>query len=170
MVGDRAFKENAAAQAAPIAANLDKRYGSFDAYLVEWRARRVPFTDEAERLADRWVRFALAPLPDGTYRERALRAAVEAEWRSIVDADGLAALARVACPVFIVHALKPWLGGRPYFTDAIVETQLKAARSASLFVARESDHGTLLRDPEPAMIDAIRRFVRRAVGGGARGE
>ena len=109
MIGDRAFAENAVARAAPIAASLDKRYVSFDAYLAEWRTRREPFTDEAERLADRWVRFALAPLPDGSYRARALRAAVEAEWRSIVDADGLAALAQVACPVLIVQALKPWL-------------------------------------------------------------
>jgi len=170
MVGDRAFRENAAAQAAPIATQLDKRYVSFDAYLAEWRARSAPFTDEAERLADRWVRFALAPLPDGSYRERALRAAVEAEWRSIVDADGLAALARVACPVLIVQALKPWLGGRPYFTRAIVETQLQAARSAALFVARESDHGTLLRDPEKAMVDAIRTFVGACIGGGVRGK
>jgi pimeloyl-ACP methyl ester carboxylesterase/DNA-binding SARP family transcriptional activator len=168
MVGDRAFRENAAAQAAPIATRLDKRYASFDAYLAEWRARRVPFTEEAERLADRWVRFALTPLPDGSYRERALRVAIEAEWRSIVDTDGLAALAQVACPVLIVQALKPWLGGRPYFTRAIVEAQLKAARSATLFVARESDHGTLLRDPEPAMVDAIRAFVGRYVGGTAR--
>ena len=166
MVGDRAFRENAAAQAAPIATSLDNRYVSFDAYLTEWRARRAPFTDEAERLADRWVRFALAPLPDGRYRERALRVAVEAEWRSIVDADGLAALAQVECPVLIVQALKPWLGGRPYFTRAIVEAQLKAARSAALFVARESDHGMLLRDPEAAMVDAIRTFIRRSAGKG----
>jgi pimeloyl-ACP methyl ester carboxylesterase/DNA-binding SARP family transcriptional activator len=168
MVGDRAFRENAAAQAAPIAAQLDRRYVSFDAYLAEWRRRRAPFSDEAERLVDRWVRFALAPLPDGRYRERALRAAVEAEWRSIVDADGLAALARVACPVLIVQALKPWLGGRPYFTRAIVAAQLEAARTAALFVARESHHGTLVRDPEPAMVEAIRTFVGECTRGGTR--
>jgi pimeloyl-ACP methyl ester carboxylesterase/DNA-binding SARP family transcriptional activator len=159
VVGDRAFAENAAARAAPIIAGLDKRYASLDAYLTEWRARRGRFTDEAERLADRWARFALTPLPDGRYRERALRAAVEAEWRSIVDADGLAALGRVAAPVLIVHALKPWLGGRPYFTREIVEVQLNTARAATLYVARDSDHGTLLRDPEPSMVDAILAFI-----------
>jgi hypothetical protein len=36
--------------------------------------------------------------------------------------------------------------------------------SRSLFVARESDHGMLLRDPEPAMVDAIRTFIRRSAG------
>jgi pimeloyl-ACP methyl ester carboxylesterase/DNA-binding SARP family transcriptional activator len=159
VVGDRAFAENAAARAAPIIAGLDKRYASLDAYLTEWRARRGRFTDEAERLADRWARFALTPLPDGRYRERGLRAAVEAEWRSIVDADGLAALGRVAAPVLIVHALKPWLGGRPYFTREIVEVQLNTARAATLYVARDSDHGTLLRDPEPSMVDAILAFI-----------
>jgi pimeloyl-ACP methyl ester carboxylesterase/DNA-binding SARP family transcriptional activator len=101
MVGDRAFTENAAAQAAPLATPV----AGFDAYLAAWRARREPFSDEAERLLDRWVRFALAPLPDGAYRARALRAAVEAEWASIIAADSLGALAGVRCPVMIVQAL-----------------------------------------------------------------
>ena len=116
MIGDRAFAENAAAQAAPIAEPLDQPVAGFDAYLAEWRARRARYSDEAERLADRWVRFALAPLPGGAIEAR-LRAAVEAEWASIIGADSLGALARVTCPVLIVQALKPWLGGRPYFTS-----------------------------------------------------
>ena len=76
----------------------------FDAYLAEWRRNRAGFTDEAERLAERWVRFALAPLPDGRYRTRPLRAAVEAEWTSIIAADTLGTLALVTCPVLIVQA------------------------------------------------------------------
>jgi pimeloyl-ACP methyl ester carboxylesterase/DNA-binding SARP family transcriptional activator len=161
MIGDRAFAENAAAQAAPLAADLGVPVAGFDAYLAEWRARREGFTDEAERLAERWVRFNLAPLPDGRYRPRALRAAVETEWASIIAADSLGALARVTCPILIVQALKPWLGGRPYFTRAIVDAQRRAAPSAELFVARDSDHATLIRDPEPPMITAITRFVTR---------
>jgi pimeloyl-ACP methyl ester carboxylesterase len=161
MIGDRAFTENAAAQAAPIADRLGRPVAGFDSYLAEWRANRAGFTDEAERLAERWVRFALAPLPDGRYRARPLRTAVEAEWTSIIAADSLGTLARVTCPVLIVQALKPWLGGRPYFTSAVVEAQLKAVPSAELFVARHSDHGTLIRDPEPAMIAAITEFANR---------
>jgi pimeloyl-ACP methyl ester carboxylesterase len=161
MIGDRAFSENAAAQAAPIADRLGRTVAAFDAYLAEWRANRAGFTDEAERLAERWVRFALAPLPDGRYRARPLRAAVEAEWTSIIAADSLGTLARVTCPVLIVQALKPWFGGRPYFTSAVVAAQLKAVPSAELFVARHSDHGTLIRDPEPAMIAAITEFANR---------
>ena len=34
--------------------------------------RRERFSDDAERLLDRWIRFALAPLPGGAYRVRAL--------------------------------------------------------------------------------------------------
>ena len=147
--------------AAGIADQLGHTVAGFDAYLAEWRTRRTGFTDEAERLAERWVRFALAPLPDGRYRARPLRAAVEAEWTSIIAADSLGTLARVTCPVLIVQALKPWLGGRPYFTPAVVEAQRKAVPSAELFVARHSDHGTLIRDPEPAMIAAITEFVSR---------
>jgi pimeloyl-ACP methyl ester carboxylesterase/DNA-binding SARP family transcriptional activator len=159
MIGDRAFAENAAAQAAPIAHGLGRAVAGFDAYLAEWRARREGFTDDAERLAERWVRFALAPLPDGRYRPRALRVAVEAEWASIIAADTLGTLGRVCCPVLMVQALKPWLGGRPYFTQAIVDAQRRAAPSAGLFVARHSDHGSLIRDPEPAMVEAIMKFV-----------
>ena len=163
MIGDRAFTENAAAQAAPLATALGSPVAGFDAYLAEWRTRREPFSDDAERLLDRWVRFALAPLPSGAYRVRALRAAVEAEWDSIIAADSLAALGRVQCPVMIVQALKPWLGGRPYFSRRIVEAQLRAAPKAELFVAEHSDHGTLVRDPAPSMVAAILAFVNRCV-------
>ena len=153
--------ENAAAQAAPIAGSLDQRFGGFDEYLVKSRGERAPWSDEAERLVARWAHYDLAPLPDGTYRRRALRSALEAEWASIIAADSLAMLARVACPILVVQALQPWLGGRPYFTDAIVEAQLRAAPGAQLFVARRSTHGTIVRDPEPDMIEAIMVFVRR---------
>jgi pimeloyl-ACP methyl ester carboxylesterase len=161
MIGNRAFTENAAAQAAPLATSLGSPVAGFDAYLAEWRARRERFSDDAERLLDRWVRFALAPLPGGAYRMRALRAAVEAEWSSIIAADSLGALARVRCPIMIVQALKPWLGGRPYFSRPIVEAQRRAAPHAELFVAEHSDHATIVRDPEPAMVAAIIDFITR---------
>jgi lipase len=160
MIGDRAFVENAAAQATPLARSLGIPVAGFDVYLQTWRARWGPMADEAERLVERWARFALAPLADGRYRERALRAAVEAEWASLVAADGLAALASVSCPVLIVQTLKPWIDGRPYFSRAIVEAQLRAAPSAQLIVAPHSDHGTMIRSPEPAMVEAITKFVR----------
>jgi pimeloyl-ACP methyl ester carboxylesterase/DNA-binding SARP family transcriptional activator len=163
MIGDRAFAENAVARGAPIADSLDRRFPGFDAYRTEHfaRLRREGWSDEAERMAERWVRYDLAPLPDGTYRRRALRKAVEAEWASIVAADSLGALARLHCPVLIVQALRPWHGGLPYFTDDIVAAQLRAAPRAELFVAWDSDHGTLIRNPEPAMLAEIRRFVAR---------
>ncbi len=112
-------------------------------------------------MADRLVHYDLAPLPDGTYRRRALRSALEAEWASIIAAESLAMLARVACPILIVQALQPWLGGRPYFTDAIVDAQRRAAPRAQVFVARRSTHATLVVDPEPDMIEAIMQFVRQ---------
>lgn len=164
MIGDRAFTENAVAQAAPLATRLGLPVAGFDSYLAEWRARREGFSDDAERLLDRWVRFALAPLPGGTYRDRALRTAVEAEWRSIIAADSLGALARVRCPVMIVQALRPWLGGRPYFSREIVEAQLRASSGAELFVARDSDHATIVRDPAPSLVAAILGFVSRCAG------
>lgn len=150
MIGDRAFTENAAAQAAPLATRLGRPVAGFDTYLSEWRAQRGRYSDDAERLVDRWVRFALAPLLSGVYRERALRAAVEAEWTSIIEGDSLGALARVRCPVMIVQAVKPWLGGRPYFTPRIVEAQLRAAPHARLFIGQHSDHTRLFEIPNTA--------------------
>lgn len=163
MIGDRAFAENAAARSAPIGAWLDRRFAGFDAYRAAHRARsrRIPWSDEAERLVERSLHYQLAPLPDGTYRQRALRRAVEAEWASIAAADSLGALGRVGCPVLIVQALRPWIDGRPYFTDDIVAAQLRAASRAELFVTRDSDHGSLILQPEPGLVAAIRRFVVR---------
>jgi pimeloyl-ACP methyl ester carboxylesterase/DNA-binding SARP family transcriptional activator len=169
MIGDRAFTENAVAQAAPIVVGIDKPAVGFDAYLARWRSRRRRWSDQAERLVERWARFAFAPLPNGTYRQRALRVAVEAEWDSIVAADSLGALARVSCPILIVQARRPWLDGRPYFTRRIVAAQLAAAPAAELFVAEHSDHAMLIRDPEPRMVEAIAEFALRcgrAVAGG----
>lgn len=161
MIGDRAFSENAAAQSAPLADGFETSVGGFREYLDAWRAKRQPWSEEAERLLDRWVRYALAPQPDGRYRRRGFRAAVEAEWASIVAADSLGALGRVSCPVLIVQALQPWWGGRPYFTNEIVAAQRQAAPAAELFVASRSNHSTLIRDPEPEMIEAMGRFLER---------
>lgn len=164
MIGDRAFAENAAAQAAPLALSLGQPVAGFDAYLSEWRSRHGPYSDDAERLMDRWARFALAPLPSGVLRERALRVAVEAEWTSIIGADSLGALARVRCPVMIVQAVQPWLGGRPYFTPRIVEAQLRAAPHAKLFIAKRLNHATIVRDPDSKIIDALIGFLGACAG------
>jgi pimeloyl-ACP methyl ester carboxylesterase/DNA-binding SARP family transcriptional activator len=170
MIGNRAFTENAAAQAAPLATRLGQPVASFDAYLSAWRARRRRYSDDAERLLDRWVRFALAPLPSGVYRERALRTAVEAEWASIIGADSLGALGRVRCPVMIVQAVKSWLGGRPYFTSRIVQAQLRAVPHAKLFIAKHSDHATLTLDPEDGMIEALVGFLAKCASDRAGGD
>jgi hypothetical protein len=64
----------------------------------------------------------------------------------------------------IVRAVKPWIGGRPYFSRPIVEAQLRAAPTAQLFVAEQSDHGTIIRDPASDMVAAILDFIRRHAG------
>ena len=61
MIGDRAFTENAVAHVAPIVTQLDKRFAGFHAYLAGWRSRRRSWGDQAERLVERWARFAFAP-------------------------------------------------------------------------------------------------------------
>ena len=98
-IEDDAFTENAAAQSfRPLSTNLERRYGSFEGYLTRWRAEQHPDSDDAERILERTIRYELAPLPDGTYRRRVLRAAFEETFASLLQSDSLGALARVRCP------------------------------------------------------------------------
>ena len=160
VIGDRAFTENAAAQVIkPMSTSLELRFGGFEEYLTRWRAQKGPYSDEAERVLERSIRYELAPLPDGTYRRRALRAAFEETWASLLKSDSLGALTKVRCPTLIVQATRPWIEGRPYLTDATIAAQRKAVPHAQLFVARQSTHPTLVRDPEPAMVETLRNFV-----------
>jgi len=161
VIGDRAFTENAAAQVIkPMGTSLELRFGGFEEYLTRWRAQQGRNSDEAERVLERSIRYELAPLPDGTYRRRALRAAFEETWASLLKSDSLGALTKVRCPTLIVQAKRPWIEGRPYLTDAIITAQRNAVPHAQLFVARQSAHPTLVRDPEPEMVETLRNFVR----------
>jgi pimeloyl-ACP methyl ester carboxylesterase/DNA-binding SARP family transcriptional activator len=165
VIGDRAFTENAAALVIkPWSTTLEQRFGGFEEYLTRWRTEQArlarPWSDDAERILERTIRFELAPLPDGSYRRRALRTAFEETWASLLQADSLGALARVRCPTLIVQATRPWIEGRPYLTDDIIGTQREAAPHARLFVAHQSTHPMLVRDPEPEMVEELRSFVR----------
>jgi hypothetical protein len=64
----------------------------------------------------------------------------------------------------IVQAVKPWLGGRPYFTTRIVDAQLRAVPHSKVFIAEHSDHATMIRDPERGMIEALVGFFSRCAG------
>jgi pimeloyl-ACP methyl ester carboxylesterase/DNA-binding SARP family transcriptional activator len=163
VVGDRAFTENAAAAVIPSQrATLEVRVGGFDEYLVRWRANMLTggWSDEAERVLDRTMRYELAPLPDGTYRRRTLLAAFEHTWASLLESDSLSALREVCVPTLIVQARLPWIGGRPYLTDAIIASQRKAVPHSEVFVARESTHPMLARAPERELIERLKEFVR----------
>jgi pimeloyl-ACP methyl ester carboxylesterase len=162
VVGDQAFVDNAASRIrTPIIDVLDDRFTGFDAYLDQMRSSALRFdgrrrSDEAERLLDRFARYELAPLPGGGFRRRSLRTALEAEWASTRSADLLGELAKVRAPVLIVQAMRPWIAGRPYFTDAIVEAQVRSARDARVYRARNCDHAELVRDPEPGLVKRSR--------------
>jgi pimeloyl-ACP methyl ester carboxylesterase/DNA-binding SARP family transcriptional activator len=163
VIGDRAFTENAAALVVPPQrATLELRVGGFGEYLSRWRATMMTggWSDEAERVLERTIRYELAPLGDGTYRRRTLTAAFEETWASLIRSDGLAALRKIRCPTLIVHATRPWIDGRPYLTDPIVAAQRSAVPHAALFVARHSMHPMLARAPEPEMVARIKEFVR----------
>lgn len=161
VVADPAITERAAAQVVgPLGDTLDLRFASFDAYTSQWRRARPVFNDDAERLSARVTRFQLARLPDGTYRRRPLRIALNDEWDSIVKADALAALRRVRCPTLVVQATKPWIDGVPYLSDIAIAEQMDAARTPTLVIAPRSDHPALINDPEKEMIDALAVFGR----------
>jgi pimeloyl-ACP methyl ester carboxylesterase len=161
VIGDPAFTENAAATVVPpFGQSLEARFKGFQAYLERWRTMQPRYSDAAEAIIERFIPYELARLPDSSFRRRALRVALEEEWASLAEADSVGALASVRCPVLIVYAPQPWIGGRPYFTEEIITAQLQAARSAQLFVAHRSNHPALIRDPEPELIDRIKQFVR----------
>ena len=161
VVGRLAFTENAATaigeHAAAKITPAGGRYGGFAEYLAHARRR---YSSEAERLLERTVRYELARLPDGSYRRRDIRQALEKTWASLLVTDTLGALAAVACPVLIVQATRPWIGGRPYLDYDAIDEQVRAAPHAWRFVAHQSDHPALARDPEPGLIEVITRFVR----------
>lgn len=160
VVASREFTEVSAAKVVKdFGDTLELRFPSFQAYLDAWRRTRVPFSSEAERTAERVARYQLARLADGTYRRRGLREALESEWTSIIEADNLAALAKVRCPVLLVQGAASWVGDEPYISDAVASMQLRTARQAELFVARESNHPMLIRSPEPDMVERIRNFA-----------
>jgi pimeloyl-ACP methyl ester carboxylesterase len=98
-------------------------------------------------------------LPNGSYRRRAIRAAFEETWASLLASDSLGALAQVRCPTLIVHATRPWIEGHPYLTDSIIAAQRKAILQSELFIARQSSHPMLVRDPEPGLVAALSSFV-----------
>jgi len=136
-----------------------RRHGGFSEYLSRWRATRSKYSDDAERLLERVVRYELTPLPDGTYRRRGIRTALEQTWASLTQVDSLAVLANVRCPTLIVQATLPWIDENPYLTDAIIEAQLRAAPHAQRFVARHSNHPSLVHDPEARLVDTIETFA-----------
>lgn len=160
-IGNRAFLQQRGTETVvPTGETLTLRFNSVDEYLRRWRAENPRYSDEAERWIDRFARFELAPLPDGTFRRRGLRESLHAEFASVVEGDTLGTLARVKCPVLIVRADKPWIGGQRWLTKETRDAQLRACPSAQLFVARSSNHASLIRDPEPELIEAINQFVR----------
>jgi pimeloyl-ACP methyl ester carboxylesterase/DNA-binding SARP family transcriptional activator len=165
-IGDRSFLVKRRAQnVVPTEQTLELRFRDVDEYLRQWRAGTPRYSDEAERWLDRFARYELAPLPDGTYRRRGLRAALRDEIQSVLEADTLATLARVRCPTLLVRAAQPWIGEEPWLTDEIWEAQARACPLATRFVARASNHASLARDPEEDLIAAIDRFIRSQIRG-----
>ena len=159
VVGDQAFT---ASVGAPIlksfAAHLAQRFPSIDAYIEAWRANPPQWSDEAMRVADRMVRFEIAPLPDGSYRRRGLRSSLEQLWATTGTVNTLGALRAVDAPVLLVRAGLPWRE-TVYFTPAVTEAQRRAAPRSEVYLAAGCSHPMLVRDPEPGLIAAIKGFA-----------
>jgi len=157
VVGDRAFVESASFVLDEFGPILDQRFATFDEYHAHWSAE----IDDSEwkRWLERSDRIELAPLPDGTFRRRALRQALAAEWASVAQRDGLTALSHVTAPVLVVHADAPWYG-RPYLDTATVQAQMAAARDPRLYVAHGQKHPQVLGAPSRGLVTALHAFAR----------
>jgi pimeloyl-ACP methyl ester carboxylesterase len=167
VVGDRAFIDSASRVLEPIGATLEQRFAGFEEYQSFWAAEN----DQSQwgRWLNRSARMDLAPLPDGTFRRRALREALADEWTSVAERDALAALSRVTVPVLVVHADAPWgTGGdisapwatKPYIDRETVEAQLAAARDTRLFVSGGQNHADVIVRPSEGVIEAVRSFAK----------
>jgi pimeloyl-ACP methyl ester carboxylesterase len=168
-IGDRAFlRRREAESVVPTEETLELRFHDVDEYLAQWRAATPRYSDDAERWLDRFARYELARLPDGTYRRRGLRAALRAEFDSVVDAGTLGILAGVRCPTLLVRAGGPWLGRLPWLTDDMWHAQAAACADPAMFVAPSANHASLVRDPPDELIGAISSFVA-TLGGAADG-
>jgi pimeloyl-ACP methyl ester carboxylesterase/DNA-binding SARP family transcriptional activator len=162
VVGNSAFTENAAARTvSPFLERLSDRFGGLTEYVARLHRRHIPLSSEAERVVERMGHYELAPAGDGTLRRRAIRRALEETWLSLAARDTLADLARVACPVLVVHAALPFRDGTPYLPAHAIGDQLRAVPHVGHFVARRSDHTMLVRDPEPELVEAILDFAHR---------
>lgn len=157
VVGDQSFINSASIVVQEFGPTLDHRFKAFDEYHNRFSVEPSP--NVWGRWLERSDRLELAPLPDGTFRRRALRQALEAEWASVAQADVLGQLAAVRAPVLVVHATAPW-PDRPYLDRATVQRQCTTAPTARLFVAEGSSHSDVVRKPSNALLDAIRDFVR----------
>jgi pimeloyl-ACP methyl ester carboxylesterase len=167
VVGDQAFIDSASLVLHPFGATLDRRFAGFEEYQSFWAAE-----DDGSQWArwlDRSGRIELAPLPDGTFRRRALRQALADEWSSVAERDALAALSRVTAPVLVVHADAPWTvaadinapwAKTPYIDHATVKAQLAAARDARLHVSSGQHHSDLIQRPSAGAIEAVRAFAQ----------
>jgi hypothetical protein len=162
MSGDRAFTENAAARGAPIVDLLDRRFAGFDAYRAEQLNRngQPPWSDTAEQVANRWLHYELAPLPDGS-----CPAGVATGRRSGVGLDRRGGQLWCPTPVALPGADRPGHGTVAGRTSLLHGRHRPCPTAgggpARLFLARDSDHGMLIRDPELGYITAIRTFVAR---------
>jgi pimeloyl-ACP methyl ester carboxylesterase/DNA-binding SARP family transcriptional activator len=166
VVGDEAFTKSAAQILNAHGPSLEERFRSFEDYLA------LSAEEDDSSQWPRWVarsdRMELAPLPDGTYRRRALREALAAEWASVAERDALAALSHVTVPVLILHADAPWKrraavdprwATEPYIDHATVNAQLQAAADARLYVSHGQHHTDLIAHPSAGAIDAVRAFA-----------
>jgi len=168
VVGDQAFIDSASLVLDPFGATLDLRFAGFEEYQSLWAAE-----DDGSQWArwlDRSDRIELAPLPDGTFRRRALRQALAEEWASVAERDALAALARVSAPVLVVHADAPWTvaadinvpwAKTPYIDHATVKAQLAAASDVRLYVSHGQHHSDLIQRPSADAIEAVRAFANQ---------
>lgn len=150
VVGDRQLVRRCAGAVPQIGAGVDARYAGIDDYIAAWT---VPGG------STRYARLELSPMPDGSFRRRALRTALEEMWDSALETETLAPLASIGCPVLVVNARLPWLGDEVYIPPAAARRQAAAPGRGLLVDAPDRNHPGIVRSPEPVMVDALRRFL-----------
>lgn len=130
---------------APALARLERSYPSFEAYLE--LLRQAPYYDgwPWDPAVERYYQADVLMAPDGSVRPRSQPAHIAAAADGVIAEPWRAHLARIACPVLMVHASGPYgPPGAPPIVSAAQAAETLALVPDSAYVHVPGNHMTML--------------------------
>lgn len=129
----------------PALARLERGYPSFTAYLD--LLRQAPYYNgwDWDPAVERYYEADVAMAPDGSVRPRSRPAHIAAAADGVIAEPWRAHLARVACPVLLIHASGPYgPPGSPPIVSAAQAAETLSLLADSSYVHVPGNHMTML--------------------------